>query len=49
MILLYDTVNNREFGEVIDITDNNMVVNNNKGTVEFVKLEQADHLVIMPF
>ena len=46
---LYDTLNNREFGEVIDITDNNMVVNNNKGSVEFVKLEQAEHLVTMPF
>ena len=46
---LYDISNNREFGEVIDITDNNMVVNNNKGSVEFVKLEQAEHLVTMPF
>ena len=46
---LYDTLNNREFGEVIDITDNNMVVNNNKGSVEFVKLEQAEHFVKMPF
>lgn len=46
---LYDTLNNREFGEIIDITDNNMVVNNNKGSVEFVKLEQAEHLVTMPF
>ena len=46
---LYDTLNNREFGEVIDITENNMVVNNNKGSVEFVRLEQAEHLVPMPF
>ena len=46
---LYDTLNNRELGEVIDITDNNMVVNNNKGSVEFVKLAQAEHLVTMPF
>ena len=46
---LYDTMNNREFGEVIDVTDNNMVVNNNKGSVEFVNLEQAEHLVTMPF
>ena len=42
-------MNNREFGEVIDITENNMVVNNNKGSVEFVKFEQAEHLVTMPF
>lgn len=46
---LYDTLNNREFGEVIDVTDNNMVVNNNKGLVEFVNFEQAEHLVTMPF
>ena len=46
---LFDTKNNREYGEVIDITNSDLVVNSFNGTVEILKPSQAAHLTVMPF
>ena len=46
---LYDTKNNKEFGEVIDFSDGAMVINSFRGAVEFIKPDKAEGLTVMPF
>lgn len=46
---LYNINTNKEFGEVVDIWNNKMVVNNNTGSVEIVGFEQSENLATVPF
>lgn len=46
---LYDAKCNHEFGEVIGISDETLVVKSPSGTVEFINPEKAVHMTVMPF
>lgn len=46
---LYDTKCSHEFGEVVGISDGNLVVNSPNGIVEFINPEKAVHMTVMPF
>lgn len=46
---LYDFKCNHEVGEVIGISDGTLVVKSPSGTVEFINLEKAVHMTVMPF
>lgn len=46
---LYDKKHDREYGKVLEIMDDSMLVNHSNGLVNFVKAQEATDLVVMPF